>query len=430
MRSACDGLAFSTVIRSLRLGPTLGALLGLCTAGGCALFFPSGEYVGEGGEAGGTGEGAGATTSTGPGGGGVGGSGGGTQPGDAVARVFVAFGDRDKPPEIPGSFETKVYEVHYADMDAQGVIGDWRSAASTPLRGQFEMDHVGGALVAYGRAVDLDGYNRPVSFRAPLGDDGLPTAWTVTVDQATLTYGSRQVVLGPRGGYLLGGYSSSWPDGNGGTTTRYFETSEFTAIDSATGTMSARVEGGVMSEPKRNPGTLVRDGVLYAIGGYGSSPTYKTTVEYSVLDADGLPGAFVGLGELPGIQVNTTLPLLLPALCADDTHLYVVGGTLSSGSPSDLVLSAPFQSDGSLGEFTHQTKLPTPLGATRCLVRGEKVYVFGGQGTSERSALVLMNDLTGGGALGSAWDTTTNRALPYARSGAAVALVPLGASAN
>jgi hypothetical protein len=237
-------------------------------------------------------------------------------------------------------------------------------------------------------------------------------------------------VLGPRGGYLLGGYSSSWPDGLGGTAPRYFETSEFTAIDLGTGEMSARVESGVMTEPRRNPGTLVHDGVLYAIGGYGSSPTYKTRVEYSVLGDDGTPGPFVSAGELPGIQVSTTLPLLSPALCADSTHLFVVGGTLSSGSPSDLVLSAPIQAGGALGELKHVTKLPTPLASTKCLVHDGKLYLFGGQGTSERSALVLSNDILASGELGSSWDTTTNAPLPYGRSGAAAAIVPLGIAPN
>jgi hypothetical protein len=410
-----------------RITVASGLFLSASIAGGCALFFPSGEYVGGEGTGGGAGEGGGTTSSTSSlGGQGNGGEGtGGSTPGEAVARVFVAFGDRDKPPEIPGSFETKVYEVHYADMDASGVIGPWRSALSTPLRGQFEMAYVDGALIAYGRAVDLDSFSRPVTFRAPLGDDALPVTWTPSVDSTLLTFGSRQVVLGPRGGYLLGGYSSSWPDGNGGTTTRYFENAEFNPIETSTGAMSARVEGGIMTEQKRHPGTLVHDGVLYAVGGYGSSPTYKTTVEYSVLDANGLPGAFVGLGELPGIQVSTTLPLLTPALCADETHLFVVGGTLSSGSPSDLVLSAPIQGDGSLGEFTHVTKLSTPLGATKCLVHEGRIYVFGGQGTSERSALVLVNDVLAGGQLAAAWDSTSNAPLPYARSGAAVAIVPL-----
>lgn len=431
MRFACGRLAFSTVIRSLRPGPTLGALLGLCTAGGCALFFPSGEYVGEGGEAGGTGEGAGATTSTGPGGGGGGGSGGGSQPGDAVARVFVAFGDRDKPPELPGSFETKTTELHYADVDAEGVIGAWSNAPSTPLRGDFSMRYVDGSLVAFGRSLDIDGYARPTLMRSALDSKLLPSTWNLTLDATTLTYSSRQVVLGPKGGYIAGGYGGI-PDGNGGTTYIHYDTIEFVPADLGTGALSPRVDAPTMPEGKRNPGLLVHGGALYVVGGYGTtaSPTYKTRVDHAVLDEDGLPGAFQSDGELPGTVANTVFGVIAPAVCASDTHLFIAGGTLSSGSASDFVLSAEIQADKSLGTLTHVTKLPTPLASTACFVLGGNIYVIGGQGATSRSDLVLTNEILAGGALGADWNGTSNARLPYGRSGMAVAVAPLGASAN
>ena len=107
--------------------------------------------------------------------------------------------------------------------------------------------------------------------------------------------------------------------------------------------------------------------------------------------------------------------VFLPALATANGHLFVAGGRINGASaPTDVVLSAKINADGTLGTWQTVTSLPKPLHDFAFIGFKGRLYVAGGVGTAARTDEVLSATVAADGTLG-AWDAS-NAKLPAARS--------------
>ena len=117
---------------------------------------------------------------------------------------------------------------------------------------------------------------------------------------------------------------------------------------------------------------------VYVLGGQKAStdaPGGTNTVFMASVDPNtGAVGTWTAL--------SSTLPQTLvgPAVAAFNGYIYVVGGLMSNGSPSNAVYSAPIKSDGTLGAWTTATNAyPMPaVSFAAAFGFGGKLYVVNG----------------------------------------------------
>jgi hypothetical protein len=107
--------------------------------------------------------------------------------------------------------------------------------------------------------------------------------------------------------------------------------------------------------------------------------------------------------------------LFQPSLTAAEGYLFVAGGRINFASaPTDLVVAAKINADGTLGAWHNVTSLPKPLHDFAFVGFKGRLYVAGGIGTTVRSDEVYSATINGDGTLG-AWDSS-NAKLPSPRS--------------
>jgi hypothetical protein len=152
---------------------------------------------------------------------------------------------------------------------------------------------------------------------------------------------------------------------------------------------------------------------LYVVG--GRVPAGLTgAVETAKLDVGaGTVQAFAS--QPPLMSAGGDHKLSQPNLVAAEGYLFVAGGrTNFAGAPTDVVLSAKINADGTLGAWHNATNLPKPMHDFAFVGFKGRLYVAGGAGTTERSDDVYSASINGDGTLG-AWDGS-NAKLPARRS--------------
>lgn len=114
----------------------------------------------------------------------------------------------------------------------------------------------------------------------------------------------------------------------------------------------------------------VSGGYLYVIGG-NSNNQPSSSVYYAATHSDGTLSTF---------QQTTSLPYTLYRyICgvANNGFLYAVGG-IANGQATSGVMYAPINGDGSIGQWSSTTPLPTPLQLQGTVAEGGFLYVLGG----------------------------------------------------
>ncbi len=378
----------------------------------CSLVFPSSDFLGS--DPGTGGGGASVSTSSSSGGsGGVGGGMGGAPPG-AVARVFIAFGDRDRPPGAPMSFDTDLNDISYADLDQNGRLSSWQVTTPAPFTGSFNIAVVDGVFVAFGRVEQIDNFDRPSALFSAVVPNGLAGDWTVSSDPTTLnTDSSTPSYRGGGAGYILGGSVTVDASTSELTDTYYLP------VDAAARTVSARVQSSDLITARYRFGTLIHSGRMYVAGGYDGSNF--DLVESAPINADGSLGPFLSEPALVDDRA-AAYRVYYPAMCASETHIYLVGGSLSSSARSDIVLFAELGASGEILAWQAGTKLPSPVTLSSCFVHDGTLYSLGGEGATERTARVISSPLGADGANGT-W-AELDPPLPFGRSDMALTVVP------
>jgi len=136
------------------------------------------------------------------------------------------------------------------------------------------------------------------------------------------------------------------------------------------GTTEVWTQTSSLPEPLETQAAAVNKGFLYVIGGL-SNGTPTDSVLYATINSDGTVGPF---------QETTPLPYTLYRyLCGvvNNGFLYAIGG-IANGSTTSSVVYAPILSDGTVGDWMHTTSLPEPLQLHGTVANKGYLYVMGG----------------------------------------------------
>jgi galactose oxidase-like protein len=148
----------------------------------------------------------------------------------------------------------------------------------------------------------------------------------------------------------------------------------------ADGSLSAFARAGQMLEQRSFPTSVVLGNFLYVLGGTLQSGTVSATMERAPLAPDGSLGPFeVVTGSLVHPRVAATVEVI-------GDNLYLIGGSDDAGV-LDEVERAPIGADGSLGTFAVVPGIKQQRAAHTSHVIGSSLYVLGGLAGSNQSSV-------------------------------------------
>jgi hypothetical protein len=407
------------IVRSLRLRrahvlSAIASLLVVGTVASCSLGVSTSDYVsasttsgdGGGGDAGGdrgdgTAGGDSPTGSDGPSG------------GPAAAHVALFGGTRDT---LNSADQVFLSEVLIAPIDANGNFGAWIDAMPTPFAGGFRPFLADGYLFGYAYFWAATFALEWVPF-----DGGINGAWGAKGSHLApgppITTSS--VALLGQGVWSFGGETSVTPDGGGNTVFTVYADVDMAAFNPSTQAFGAwQPASAQLSKPRSRVSLFTHNSNVYVIGGIDASKTALPDIEFASLNAAGdTLGPFQTTTPLSDPLTGIPRGLLSATVVATDTMLYVIGGASdSSDTPSDLVMMAPLNPDGTIGQWALGPPLPNALRGHRAFIRNGVIYVMGGSvTTTSRTDQVLTAHIQADGTL-SSWTPQDSWKLPTARS--------------
>ncbi len=136
------------------------------------------------------------------------------------------------------------------------------------------------------------------------------------------------------------------------------------------GTTEVWTQTSSLPEPLETQAAAVNNGFLYVIGGL-SDGTPTNSVLYATINSDGTLGPF---------QETTPLPYTLYRyLCGvvNNGFIYAIGG-VANGYTTSSVVYAPIESDGTVGDWMYTTSLVEPLQLHGTVANKGYLYVMGG----------------------------------------------------
>jgi hypothetical protein len=132
--------------------------------------------------------------------------------------------------------------------------------------------------------------------------------------------------------------------------------------------------------PRDFAGAIIHDGFAWLVGGAGGNYQPRTEVYYGEVDAEG-PG---------GWQFTTPLPppgRFGHGIAVHENRIFVVGGADTVG-PTDTVYVAEIAADGSVGEWSTTTPLPSARWFLAVTATADTLYVVGGGSSGAENSTV------------------------------------------
>ncbi len=169
------------------------------------------------------------------------------------------------------------------------------------------------------------------------------------------------------------------------------------------GSIGTWASGGTLGASQMDSCMVAAGGYLYVIGGKNSAGTVVSTVYYSQIGTNGLPGTW---------NTATALTTALTGLsCATfNGRIYTTGGANTSGTAQTLVYYSPDMSaGGSVSGWTAMTGFTTARYFHTALIAGGYLYIMGGFTGSafQMDVQFVALDPTNGGILsGQSWANT------------------------
>jgi hypothetical protein len=320
-------------------------------------------------------------------------------------RVYICGGN------TAGS--VSVSTVYTASISSDGIIGTWTTGPSLPQAGSGYS-----CIVTKNRVYLLGSYQSNNIHTAVINDDGTIGNWTTSGSLPNLLANSQALVTKNRV-YLLGGYNGS----------SYVSTVYTTTINSD-GTLGTWEIGTSLPTSLGTTAVICTKNKIYLIGGQGAGGTLTSAI-YSAPINGGLNDYSSYYGEdttnylTPGAgkpwqqqyQINTTQSTDITGWTSASSNLpgqlgnsqavvtknrvYLLGGNVSGTSVS-TVYTAPINADGTLGNWTTGTILPSAISASQVIAFRNKVYIIGGSTANVYSADINADGTLGTWVLGTA----------------------------
>ncbi len=280
----------------------------------------------------------------------------------AAAGYLVVIGGNYMP-DGGSSFED-IDAIHVAELQADGSIGAWSQAGTTPSPVS------GCTAAASGNTIYLvDG----------IYDDSSDNGQVFSADLSTTGTLGKWAALGPLPNGQDAFYSEAWV-ATDAVATLYAMDSAMTltaALHVPTApTFGTWVEDDWLAGFLGRPEYAFTGEYVYAIGGYlsddaGDNPAV-TTVTGAPLEADGSVGSPFATQALPA-------PVTFGRAVAVDGWMFVIGGKTSVfGSGEATTLSSLVGSGGHLGPWTAQASLPQGRTDMALTLAGDFLYLTGG----------------------------------------------------
>lgn len=276
---------------------------------------------------------------------------------------------------------TTEYAMEYAAINADGTIGAWQLASTTS---NMTTGRYGFGIAVYNGYIYIaggyDGTNdRCDTQYIPINANGsITAAWS---NGSTLPAGANGsldcwfgTTLSAYNGYL---YAA------GGVSTTYRSTVYYAQLN-ANGSMGAWTSTGAsLASGRYNTGAVAYNGYLYVAGGTDDS-SYFSDLQYAQINANGTLGSFVSGPALPTGRDDTSL-------VAQNGFLYLIGGyALVSGVDTIYgdTQEAAINTNGSLGNWASTTAFPTPRAAMGAAAYGGYIFLTGGVDNASNYNLV------------------------------------------
>jgi hypothetical protein len=300
-------------------------------------------------------------------------------------------------------------------LDANGAVASWRIDQSAPIIGSFDAAGlVDGKWVMVNLGLGVGG-TRGLAIQQTSWAPGIAGDWKAArangapggLDETTRAF------FGKRLAYV-GGTRTVPVDG--GTSTFFTNELHVADVDAAANALGPSADAGVeLLHARSRCGVLFAGDHVYVVGGRAPvAGGITSSVEHAKVDV--ATGAFEAFADQPALKDGATEhKVFLPGLAATSGFLFVAGGrTSAAGAPTDVVLAAPIDpATGALGDFRAVTKLPKPLHDHAFVAFHDRLYVAGGVTANGRTDEVYSAAVASDGSLG-AWEA--NAKLPGARS--------------
>lgn len=331
----------------------------------------------------------------------------------SIGTVALMAGERQ--PTTPEDDPAWSADAWSGVLGADGRVATWRIEKSAPVIGPFESAGlVGNAWVMINFGFGLAG-GRGLAIQTTSWAPGIVGDWRAA--RANGTPGgldeTSHVFFGARLLYVGGTRTNPGVDG-GPPMTFFTNECHVSTVDVKKSEVGSSSDSGQQLVVARaRPGVLVTGSSLYVVGGRGPSGILAS-VERAGLDV--AAGSVQGFAAQPSLKnAGADHKVWLPNVAAAAGYLFVAGGRTSfAGAPTDVVLSAKINADGSLAGWQNVTSLPKALRDFAFIGFKGRLYVAGGVGAAARSDEVFSASIGADGKLG-AWDNSNAR-LPAARS--------------
>ncbi len=145
----------------------------------------------------------------------------------------------------------------------------------------------------------------------------------------------------------------------------------------------------------------IYNGYIYTTGGFGSPPT--STVFYAKLNSTGSISNWSSTTALPNAHYEHSA-------VAYNGYIYVISGVALQGccnSPTSSVLYAKLNGDGTVGNWSNTTALPTPLSDHFAVASNGYIYTTGGIGFGQGTSTIFYAKPNADGSLDN-WSTASS----------------------
>ncbi|MBI5524829.1 MAG: hypothetical protein HY897_00695 [Deltaproteobacteria bacterium] len=272
---------------------------------------------------------------------------------------------------------TKLADALSAPVNANGEFSEMQALPDLPV-GRFWH-----AMAAWKGCVYVtggyDGNATSATYFAKALPEGAISGWTPGPSFQNARFGHKSIALN---GYLyvIGGFNN----------VSYLRDVQYAPIYEADCSIGGWSPAQQLPVPLAYHAAAAYNGRIYALGGFGGG--FSAKVYYSTANVDGSLSAWNEATDLP-----TSVSDLEAA--AHGGFLYAIGGENGS-NPRDDVLYARLNADGSIGAWTQTTKLDKPKYAMASVLYNGFVYLFGGTGSSGPLADVVSAPLNTDGSVG------------------------------
>ncbi len=297
------------------------------------------------------------------------------------SALYSIIGDTYSYPLMPGSGQP--WRQQYAFNTTQsGNITGWTTGTALPTT-SIGWSNV---LVTKNRVYLIGGQQGLNVYTAPINEDGTLGTWTTGTSLPSHLSGAinSQVIVTKNRVYLLGTFNSN---------------NTYTATINSDGTLGNWVTGIPLPVSLNQSQAIVTKNRVYLLGGLISGNSTKN-IYTAPINEDGTLGSWIADGSLP-VAVSRSQAIITK------NRVYLLGGFNSSGVYLNYCLTAPINSDGTLGSWTSGTNIPVTLCDSQSIVTKNRVYLLGGDTGNGYSSTVYTAPINEDGTLGT-WTTGTS----------------------